>query len=456
MPQFDVQDRRAYVAQGANTLRGGVRVYSAKCLESNWVEDRQIPGALGSRPHAATEYAARAREHSGAGLPKYGAELLEPGAAPAVLGPVSTSADLVHPVGGPGSDQWQSITAAAHNSEGKRTEFATLRQAPRVPPAEELASYRQRWIRDDPAAVDARWHTASTDINCCPHVPPALRPRATRVLPGVPKAVERFRDKVRGKHGLMGLRVVGKAMAIACAAVESAGPQAAATASKPGMPAGSLDMDEFAEVLRECDLTFTPDELSELFSFLDRDRSGTASTSEFLDAMRPRWGDERQQCAARAWAAVAGSADVEQASMLAVRNAFDATAYPDVRAGLMSADEAADMFAGLLARADAFGDADGAVDKAEFMALLRDMSATVNDDEAFIGMVNAMFHLQPPDVSVARGVTTRLVLATYSDGSRALVKVPRDRFFDETNKAQVIARARRAGRPDVADVSLDF
>ncbi len=107
--------------------------------------------------------------------------------------------------------EWVSVTASTFVAPGVEPtrEFSTSFKTLSHPAPEDLEEYRRRWITAAEPAAKERFVTENTTTQGS-GVDTRFRVRPTRVLPGVPKVVEVFRNKIKERGGMLGIRAIGR------------------------------------------------------------------------------------------------------------------------------------------------------------------------------------------------------------------------------------------------------
>lgn len=417
---------------GANALRGGQKSFGAKTLGGNWYESRKDPAFPGCRREAATEAAERALEGTRRTVPLYGTGL--PTTAEATF--EDGHLDYSNVVGfdktaGPG--EWKSVTAATYVTPGEEgckdfsTSFKTLSHTS----TEDLDAYKARWlVAGDKAAGERFTSTASASAT---GVPSTFRVRPTRVLPGVPKVVETFREKIIERGGMLGIRTIGRMFRI----MDDSGDH-------------KLSRSELTTGLHDYGLRFTPDEFEALWRFLDRDRSGTIDYDEFLRGVRGEMNDRRVGMVELAWEVLDKTKD-GKVTIDDLRGTYDPSFHPEVVKGTMTPDEALAQF---LAQWDT-KKADGVVEWDEFLEYYDSVSCSIDDDDYFELMMRNAWHL-PGGTGWCENTANLRVLVTHADGSKTIEMVKDDLGLKRSDLEAIKRRLVKQGITDVVAVSTSF
>ena len=112
---------------------------------------------------------------------------------------------------------------------------------------EELEKYRQTWTLDSAVARSVRYTTESR--RAANAAPEAFRVASVRLLPGTPKPVERFRDRLLEKYGILGI-----------------------SALRYHLGSGVISCSNFRASLSKLDIKLSPSEFSQVSFFFIFDR----------------------------------------------------------------------------------------------------------------------------------------------------------------------------------------
>lgn len=427
--------KRPVAVPGANTLRGGTNSYGAKTLNSNWVEDRKAPQFGGAKAHSDTEQAARALEATRASVPTFGTALV-----PSTAG-FEERIDYGNIVGydtKAGPSTWSSVTSSTYVSPATAagaapSEFSTSFRTLSHPKTVELEDYKKRWLSGtDASATGSRFETeASASLGAS--AAPAFRSRSVRVLRGVPKAVETFRERIVARGGMLAIRSIGRLFRI----MDDSGDK-------------KLSQTELRHGLQDYGLRFSEEEFIGLWRYLDRDGSGTIDYDEFLRGIRGDMNERRVGMVAQAWAVLDKTGD-DRVTIDDLRGTYDPAFHPDVISGKITPDQALLQF---LDQWDTV-EKDGVVSFDEFGEYYNDVSASIDEDDYFELMMRNAWHL-----SGGSGVTANTsclrVLVTRSDGSKAVETVAADLGLRRGDLAGIKARLIKQGITDVVEVSTSF
>jgi hypothetical protein len=173
---------------GANGLRGGTNLYSQKTAIHRWQDD--IGGSISYRRGFTTSAFETESQHQ-----QLGVSLKAPAYFGAAL-PIELEDNS------PSSALWQSN---AHS--GMKTGLMTAQGETHLPTMnlkyEELEKYRKQWTTDVPASRDMRFQTENR--RATKSAPKQFQMPTMRLLPGTPRPLETFRERLLERHGILAL-----------------------------------------------------------------------------------------------------------------------------------------------------------------------------------------------------------------------------------------------------------
>lgn len=216
-----------------------------------------------------------------------------------------------------------------------------------------------------------------------------------------------------------------------------------------GDGSGTLDRGELAAGLRAYGVDLSGEHLDLLFDHLDMKGRGLVRARDFVAALRGGMGPRRRRLVDMAYRVLDRSGD-GVVTKEDIRAAYDVSRHPKVVSGLWTEDEAALDF---MAQWEGAGSADGAVTKDEFVEYYEDVSAGVEDDDAFeLAMRNA-WHMAGGEGAAAGSANAR-VRVTYADGAEEIVEIVDDLGLDLRDFSAVRARLEAQGVTGVEAVAL--
>ncbi len=374
----------------------------------------------------------------GKSIPKFGAGLFEQEEN------VNTRyeyGNIVQPDTHASPSDWASVSKKVHGDQDGQIAQGTTRGL-FVPELEKkvnslvasrskLKDYHARWLGN--AEEDERQRRFTTTNSATFPAASSEGVGIVRVLPGVPKAIEKFRSLIISKGGVDGIRSIGRMLR----AMDDNGD-------------GQLQQLELKLGLEDFGLTFTVDEFQELFKYLDRDGSGSVDARELFLALKPPMADTRTAIVHEAFDSLNPDGD-DNVSLDRLVEKFDVHAHSDVLAGTISPAEAETQFRSQWLEHETNGD--GKISRLEFFAYHEDLSAAMDRHADFLQFMRAVWHL--PGAAKAETTTVALIV-THTNGKKSLQRLAADKFLDLSDKSSVLARLQRQGVQDAVDFCQEF
>jgi calcyphosin len=172
----------------------------------------------------------------------------------------------------------------------------------------------------------------------------------------------------RGMHGIRGLGIVFRRI--------------------DSNKSKSLDKLEFEWGLRENGHQLSPLDLDRLFKYFDKNLDGSVSYDEFLRALKGDLNDSRKRIIEQAYRKLDkngnGTVTIDD-----LKNLYDVSFHPDFRSGKKNRDQ---ILSDFLSQWDTLKK-DGKVTLEEFLEYYKDVSATVDRDDAFEAIMRSAWHL---------------------------------------------------------------
>ena len=202
----------------------------------------------------------------------------------------------------------------------------------------------------------------------------------------------------------------------------------------------SIDSDEFAKAMKECNLTLTNGELLQLFKYFDQDGNGSIGYEEFLEGVRGEPNERRVDLIMLAFGVLDkdGSGIIEPSDLVGV---YDPSKHPDVLTGKKTPDE---VLAEFLDTFDVGGEKDGLVTKKEFVNYYKNVSASIDMDDYFELMIRNAWHIPGGNGWCENSANTR-VSVTMKDGSTTIVEIENDLGLRAGDKKEAMLRLRKQG-----------
>ena len=149
---------------------------------------------------------------------------------------------------------------------------------------------------------------------------------------------------------------------------------------------GQLDEEEMAKCFRLCKIGLSPEEADAIFHVFDTGGNGTVSFEEFLRAIRGRMSPPRKALVVKVFNALDGAGD--GSGTLTVDDIapyYNAAEHPSVKAGDKTEQQILEeLLMGFEGRS---GDRDGTVTLNEWVGYYEEISAGIDEDDLFGGMI---------------------------------------------------------------------
>lgn len=213
-------------------MKGGKKnTFSDKSLIGNWVENTGGPYSF-QRGFTNDEYMTEAQslQMGIKTIREFGSEL--PTAKSILIGQ-NKDREVYHPSHGPQSDSWKTTTQSMLSHGGKPVSEEISVALPYHLPKESLNAYRQRWTEETGLARSQRF--SGTECNPTGKL---------RLLPGTPLALERLRQLVVEKFGILAL-----------------------SALRSALGNGNISLAVFRYALKTLDITLSNADVNSIFGF---------------------------------------------------------------------------------------------------------------------------------------------------------------------------------------------
>ncbi|GBG31649.1 Calcium-dependent protein kinase [Hondaea fermentalgiana] len=247
----------------------------------------------------------------------------------------------------------------------------------------------------------------------------------------IPPSMDRLREKVKERGGANGINSLSRLLRI----MDDSGD-------------GCLSRTELKYGLQDYGIRINNAELDELFTFLDRDRSGKISFDEFLAGMRGPLSKRRLDLIHTAFGRLDRTGD-GVVTLEDLEMTYDPSHDPDVQAGRT---EPADALRVFLAQFDTI-DQDGIVTELEFQEYYKNVSASIDDDDYFELMMRNAWHISGGKGQTAN-TTNRRVLVTHADGSQTIEEIKDDLWVDKNDHVEMKRRLAQANVHAQGDLGM--
>jgi len=228
---------------GANGLRGGRNVYpSGRTAIGVWLDEKGGPSGY-KRGFTTPEFITEGQ------LQQRGATLQKPAEFGALLPPPDhfdrkppCAGDLFDPkYSGLVQRDWSTNTTRQYQSGITKVEESHLPRSNM--PREQLVAYQQKWSSDTPASRTMRFQTENRRAGNAANK--LFQAKCLRLLPGTPIILERFREQLIERHGVLALARVRHCVG-----------------------RGNCSCDEFRSKLAACQVKLTPTDVNQILAFL--------------------------------------------------------------------------------------------------------------------------------------------------------------------------------------------
>lgn len=209
-----------------------------------------------------------------------------------------------------------------------------------------------------------------------------------------------------------------------------------------------LSPEELQTALEHYGLYMKSDEIQELMTALDKDKSGNLRIGEFLVAVRGTINQRRQGMIDIAFKVLdkngSGTITIED-----IQGVYNVSHDPDVMAGRVEPDKA------LLRFLDNFDTIkkDGIVTQKEFTEYYRNISASIDNDDYFELMMRNAWHI-PGGEGWCENTSNLRLLVVAHDGSQKVVMIEDDLGLDCHDNKAVLAKLHAQGITDIKKFTL--
>lgn len=206
-----------------------------------------------------------------------------------------------------------------------------------------------------------------------------------------------------------------------------------------------LTPQELADGCKLFQLDYSTADIEKLFKFLDRDRNGYVSLTEFIRGLRPEMSMRRKNLVLKAYGLLDINGD-NTVTMGELKELYDATQHPQVIAGKKTVDEIIVEFAATWDK-----DGDNIVTQCEFMDYYADIGANIDNDDYFELMMRNAWHMSGGE-GACRNTSCLRVLVTYKDGRSQVVEVKDDIRLNRKDDAAIIKKLEEQGVENIKKI----
>jgi len=194
---------------GSNGLRGGKQLYSNKTALGGWLDDVGGPSGFQRGFHSEDFVTTSQQQQQGVIVARKGGQQRYGAALPAAIETKPPSVADIFQNSGNKKHEWTTTTRNMMSRAGEQvpvynlpTTSSTTREA--------LEKYRKTWTTDSDLARSIRYQTESRRAGNA--TPNDFQVNSLRLLPGTPKQLERFRERLVEKYGILALTALRHAL----------------------------------------------------------------------------------------------------------------------------------------------------------------------------------------------------------------------------------------------------
>ena len=187
--------------------------------------------------------------------------------------------------------------------------------------------------------------------------------------------VEMIRNKILVRSGPLGIRSI--ALLLKCCDEDDS---------------GNLSVEEMKGCFIDLGIRISPQNLQDVFTYFDKDSSGTVEFDEFMNGVRGSMSERRVQAVEQAFEHVDESED-GQLSLSELRKKYHADTHPSVRDGSSTKEQATKEFLATWDKARK----DGTVDRGDFLSYYSDLSVGISEDDDFVFLLESTWGFEWSD-----------------------------------------------------------
>ncbi|KAF4076527.1 hypothetical protein AMELA_G00216070 [Ameiurus melas] len=151
----------------------------------------------------------------------------------------------------------------------------------------------------------------------------------------------------------------------------------------------SLNLEEFQKGLETYGLCLGKEKVKEIFAFVDKDRSGTLDFEEFLEKLRPPMSSTRKQVIKQAFQKLDRTGD-GVITVQDLEGVYNSKHHPKYKSGEWTEEQ---VFRSFLDNFDSPYEKDGKVTLDEFVNYYSGVSASIDNDDYFVTMMQNAWKL---------------------------------------------------------------
>ena len=206
---------------------------------------------------------------------------------------------------------------------------------------------------------------------------------------------------------------------------------------------------EIKKGLERLQVELSPSELARVMSFVDRDRTGKVSVTEFIRTIRGTMSGDRITLIVGVFQRLdtSGNGVIELRELVP---RYDTSQHPSVLSGYKTKEEVTADFIG---RWDA--NRDGCVTLSEWVDYYSDISCGIDRDDYFELMLRNAWHISG-GIGAAANTTCRRVLCEFRDGRQAVLEIQDDLGVGVRDVDEMRRRLQQAGHTDIERISFAF
>ena len=242
--------------------------------------------------------------------------------------------------------------------------------------------------------------------------------------------VEKIREQLTKRGGMNGIRSLARVFRI----MDDSGN-------------GRITHEEFLYGMHDMGVELAKQDVGHVVELFDRDKDGNIDFNELLWTLRGKLNPRRRELVDLAWTQLDRHGD-GVVTMADLMDMYDVSENPEVINKRITPEQAIAQFAKVWDR-----DANGSIEKHEFVTYYKDISASIDDDSYFELMIRNAWHLYGGE-GAAENTSNIRVLVTFEDGSSEVIALQDDLGVERNDFPLIRKRLYMQGVRDVASISL--